>query len=304
MYAPELEVHKYLKERLSHFDFDTLYELHYLMITMGKVFCTKSDPRCSACPLRNKCEYACNGGKRFSRTVKIKKPRKGADHQDGEEPTWQPKTPFKSEIKLRSSGPVKDEPPSDAEPLMSDLPVLEEKPPAVAPAPKIEDIEDICRTDRPPVVHQAHKVQDIEDIAGTSTQQRRRMSINAVIRKIQQTVLSPTLKSGTPQKAPLENGEIEVDRILEIVQHAQGSIQHRQEDVPAGENGQEDAHISKRLAQRILKVEEGASEQMIRAQYRYHTFEVFSLSSAQGICPSWCIQTSAHTQMQTLHLRF
>ena len=64
LYAPELEVHKYLKERLSHFDFSTLYELHYLMITMGKVFCTKSNPRCSACPLRNKCEYAFNGGKR------------------------------------------------------------------------------------------------------------------------------------------------------------------------------------------------------------------------------------------------
>ena len=36
-YAPETEVHKYLHSRLASFDIATLYELHYQMITLGKV---------------------------------------------------------------------------------------------------------------------------------------------------------------------------------------------------------------------------------------------------------------------------
>lgn len=36
-YAPETEVHKYLHSRLTCFDTGTLYELHYQMITLGKV---------------------------------------------------------------------------------------------------------------------------------------------------------------------------------------------------------------------------------------------------------------------------
>ena len=36
-YAPETEVHKYLHSRLACFDTATLYELHYQMITLGKV---------------------------------------------------------------------------------------------------------------------------------------------------------------------------------------------------------------------------------------------------------------------------
>lgn len=63
-YAPEEEVHKYLHKRIMHFDFSTLYELHYQMITLGKVFCTKLNPRCGTCPLRASCEYARNGGER------------------------------------------------------------------------------------------------------------------------------------------------------------------------------------------------------------------------------------------------
>ncbi|TVU30019.1 hypothetical protein EJB05_21621 [Eragrostis curvula] len=33
------------------------YELHCLMITFGKVMCTKVDPNCSACPFSGKCKY-------------------------------------------------------------------------------------------------------------------------------------------------------------------------------------------------------------------------------------------------------
>ena len=36
-YPDEPEVHKYLHKRLMAFDLSTLYELHYLMITLGKV---------------------------------------------------------------------------------------------------------------------------------------------------------------------------------------------------------------------------------------------------------------------------
>ena len=36
-YAPETEVHKFLHSRLASFDIATLYELHYQMITLGKV---------------------------------------------------------------------------------------------------------------------------------------------------------------------------------------------------------------------------------------------------------------------------
>lgn len=44
------------------FDVPTLYELHYQMITLGKVFCLKQRPNCSACPLRHICEYALHKG--------------------------------------------------------------------------------------------------------------------------------------------------------------------------------------------------------------------------------------------------
>ena len=44
-------LHRYLQQRLQSFGFDTLYELHYCMITLGKVLCTKRSPNCASCPL-------------------------------------------------------------------------------------------------------------------------------------------------------------------------------------------------------------------------------------------------------------
>ena len=61
-YAPEPEVHMYLRSRLLGFNLETLYELHYQMITLGKVFCSKSNPNCTSCPMREDCEYALNNG--------------------------------------------------------------------------------------------------------------------------------------------------------------------------------------------------------------------------------------------------
>ncbi|XP_047324333.1 uncharacterized protein LOC124927883 isoform X2 [Impatiens glandulifera] len=55
---PMLEtIQKYLWPRLCKLDQRTLYELHYQMITFGKVFCTKSKPNCNACPLRGECRH-------------------------------------------------------------------------------------------------------------------------------------------------------------------------------------------------------------------------------------------------------
>ncbi|KAJ6816423.1 protein ROS1-like isoform X2 [Iris pallida] len=50
-------IQKYLWPRLCTLDQETLYELHYQMITFGKVFCTKSKPNCNACPMRGDCKH-------------------------------------------------------------------------------------------------------------------------------------------------------------------------------------------------------------------------------------------------------
>ncbi|KAK7345415.1 hypothetical protein VNO77_16019 [Canavalia gladiata] len=55
---PVLEsIQKYLWPRLCKLDQKTLYELHYQLITFGKVFCTKSKPNCNACPMRGECRH-------------------------------------------------------------------------------------------------------------------------------------------------------------------------------------------------------------------------------------------------------
>lgn len=55
---PMLEhIQKYLWPRLCELDQLTLYELHYQMITFGKVFCTKSKPNCNSCPMRAECKH-------------------------------------------------------------------------------------------------------------------------------------------------------------------------------------------------------------------------------------------------------
>ncbi|XP_047976597.1 protein ROS1A-like [Salvia hispanica] len=55
---PILEsIQKYLWPRLCKLDQKTLYELHYQMITFGKVFCTKNRPNCNACPMRGECRH-------------------------------------------------------------------------------------------------------------------------------------------------------------------------------------------------------------------------------------------------------
>ncbi|KAK1589252.1 hypothetical protein Q3G72_031991 [Acer saccharum] len=50
-------IQKYLWPRLCNLDQRTLYELHYQLITFGKVFCTKRNPNCGVCPLRGECKH-------------------------------------------------------------------------------------------------------------------------------------------------------------------------------------------------------------------------------------------------------
>ncbi|RDY12333.1 Protein ROS1, partial [Mucuna pruriens] len=57
MYPVLESIQKYLWPRLCKLDRETLYELHYQMITFGKVFCTKSKPNCNACPMRGECRH-------------------------------------------------------------------------------------------------------------------------------------------------------------------------------------------------------------------------------------------------------
>ncbi|KAK8952253.1 Protein ROS1 [Platanthera zijinensis] len=57
LYPVLATIHKYLWPRLCKLDQCTLYELHYQMITFGKVFCTKSKPNCNACPMRGECKH-------------------------------------------------------------------------------------------------------------------------------------------------------------------------------------------------------------------------------------------------------
>ncbi|KAJ1401755.1 hypothetical protein SESBI_28515 [Sesbania bispinosa] len=52
------KIQQYLWPRLCTLDQRTLYELHYQLITFGKVFCTKRNPNCNACPMRNDKKFA------------------------------------------------------------------------------------------------------------------------------------------------------------------------------------------------------------------------------------------------------
>ncbi|XP_031400529.1 transcriptional activator DEMETER-like isoform X2 [Punica granatum] len=51
------EIQRYLWPRICTLHQRTLYELHYHLITFGKVFCTKRSPNCNACPLRGDCKH-------------------------------------------------------------------------------------------------------------------------------------------------------------------------------------------------------------------------------------------------------
>ncbi|KAI9076216.1 hypothetical protein K1719_041789 [Acacia pycnantha] len=63
-------VQQYLWPRLCTMDQSTLYQLHYHLITFGKVFCTKKQPNCQACPMRGEFPYNQNMASKFMPEVK------------------------------------------------------------------------------------------------------------------------------------------------------------------------------------------------------------------------------------------
>ncbi|PON93600.1 DNA-3-methyladenine glycosylase I [Trema orientale] len=50
-------IQKYLWPRLRTLDQRALYELHYHLITFGKVYCTKRNPNCNDCPMKGDCRH-------------------------------------------------------------------------------------------------------------------------------------------------------------------------------------------------------------------------------------------------------
>ncbi|KQJ99527.1 protein ROS1 isoform X3 [Brachypodium distachyon] len=57
LYPLMKDIQTYLWPRLCTIGKEKLYELHCLMITFGKVICTKAAPNCKACPFRARCRY-------------------------------------------------------------------------------------------------------------------------------------------------------------------------------------------------------------------------------------------------------
>ncbi|XP_047153819.1 uncharacterized protein LOC124825276 [Vigna umbellata] len=72
------KIQQYLWPRLCTLDPPQLYELHYQLITFGKVFCTKQKPNCNACPLKSDCKYFASA---FSRE-KLALPESKPDYED------------------------------------------------------------------------------------------------------------------------------------------------------------------------------------------------------------------------------
>ncbi|XAR52565.1 Uracil-DNA glycosylase, partial [Bertholletia excelsa] len=55
---PQMDkVQIFLQPRLCTLPQHILYELHYQMITFGKVFCRKRNPNCNACPMKAECRH-------------------------------------------------------------------------------------------------------------------------------------------------------------------------------------------------------------------------------------------------------
>ncbi|TKW39247.1 hypothetical protein SEVIR_1G166500v4 [Setaria viridis] len=74
------DVQRYLWPRLCTIDKEKLYELHCLMITFGKVMCTKINPNCSACPFSAQCKYS-----NSSLARKSLPPPEKHEHEHGEQ---------------------------------------------------------------------------------------------------------------------------------------------------------------------------------------------------------------------------
>ncbi|KAI3675769.1 hypothetical protein L1987_85362 [Smallanthus sonchifolius] len=136
-------IQKYLYPRLCTLDQKTLYELHYQLITFGKVFCTKIKPNCNACPMRAECRHyasafasgmlALPGTKESSNVTSIVP----AGNEESHSMHGQP--PSSVDLEVNNPGSYYQGQSQTCEPII-------EVPPS--PEPEVEsiigDIEDLC----------------------------------------------------------------------------------------------------------------------------------------------------------------
>ncbi|KAG6479978.1 hypothetical protein ZIOFF_063455 [Zingiber officinale] len=100
-----------------------IYELHYQMITFGKVFCTKNKPNCNACPMRGECKHfasafasarlALPGPEEKSLTISTRSPSY-ENCKSNLQPMHVPQIEFNRDLKETSNGnncePIVEEP--------------------------------------------------------------------------------------------------------------------------------------------------------------------------------------------------
>eukprot|EP00887_Chlorella_sp_A99_P003984 scaffold11.g3984.t1 len=84
--APEPEVHSFLRKRLLGFPVEVLQELHYNMISLGKVFCQKQTANCAACPLNEDCDFAAASELGRKRRPRVRQPAPYLPGQGGGRP--------------------------------------------------------------------------------------------------------------------------------------------------------------------------------------------------------------------------
>ncbi|KAJ9542699.1 hypothetical protein OSB04_029205 [Centaurea solstitialis] len=159
---PVLEtIQKYLWPRLCKLDQRTLYELHYQMITFGKVFCTKNKPNCNACPMRAECRHFASAFASARLALPAPEERSIVSATENKPPDQTPTVitnqlhltlPQQLEVQnhLQQQSEVQNHEPVVQEPATPEEPIVEE--PATPPEPeKIQqessDIEDFCEED-------------------------------------------------------------------------------------------------------------------------------------------------------------
>lgn len=142
------KIQRYLWPRLCKLDHETLYKLHYLLITFGKVFCTKSKPNCNACPIRGECKHFASAYLRANRA--LPEPQQTSLVRTSAPVTFEEShEPAPSQISLVQLEGLSDDRTihSNCEPIIEEpaTPEHECLPPIESDLEDIGDIEDACK---------------------------------------------------------------------------------------------------------------------------------------------------------------
>ncbi|KAK1429411.1 hypothetical protein QVD17_11620 [Tagetes erecta] len=168
LYPVQETIQKYLWPRLCKLDQRTLYELHYQMITFGKVFCTKTKPNCHACPLRGECRHFASAfaSARLSLPAPEESMARLTENRTGQHPIGMIDLPSTSEQPKQVSeaqhcNPVIEEPPA----LGPTVEVPSTPGPIVEVSATQEPIVEVPASPEPEQIQQ-QEVYDIEDFGG------------------------------------------------------------------------------------------------------------------------------------------